>query len=290
MEPNPPLQANDHQSSAALHQLQQQQPEEAHVEETATSATAVVNHIVVEDCSTSTTSKIDDNSSSTDLLPQAKKQRIIAMIENDSSPPDNNSSNNIAEAADLVAVDAAAAAPSSSSSVNQQQNDFAEPKFDHNLTSGDIDEKVEYELKEEKGPIMGADLVPVDFDTSLVYDQSRIEAMIELHTFIGSAYLSSSKDKSSDSSVKDPNTITNVEYQGDNIFGCFDNSGNHIIRSGGVHQRRLFGPVYTVRKYKPLTDVEMVYAVIIWMDAAVKDKVEVEITSYEDYFQLLDLT
>jgi len=276
-----------------LHQLQQQQPEEAHVEETATSATVVVNHIVVEDCSTSTTTsrvQIDDNSSSTDLLPEAKKQRR-AMIENDSSPPDYNSSNNIAEASDLVAVDAAtAAAPSSSSSVHQQQNDFAEPKCDHNLTSGGIDEKVEHELKEDKGPIMGADLVPVDFDTSLVYNQSRIEAMIELHTFIGSAYLSSSKDNSSDSSIKDTNTITNVEYQGDNIFGCFDNSGNHIIRSGGDHQRRLFGPVYTVRKYKPLTDIEMVYAVIIWMDAAVKDKVEVEITSYEDYFQLLDQT
>ena len=270
-----------------MHQLQQQ-PEEAHVEETATSATVVVNHIVVEDCSTSRV-QVDDKSSSTDLLPEAKKQRR-AMIENDSSPPDYNSSNNIAEASDLVAVDAAtAAAPSSSSSVHQQQNDFAEPKCDHNLTSGDIDEKVEHELKEDKGPIMGADLVPVDFDTSLVYNQSRIEAMIELHTFIGSAYLSSSKDNSSDSSVKDTNTITNVEYQGDNIFGCFDNSGNHIIRSGGDHQRRLFGPVYTVRKYKPLTDIEMVYAVIIWMDAAVKDKVEVEITSYEDYFQLLDL-
>jgi hypothetical protein len=277
-----------------LHQLQQQ-PEEAHIEEAATSATVVVNHIEEEDCSTtSTTSRVqvNDNSSSTDLLPDAKKQRI-AMIENNSSPQDYKSSNYIAETADLVAVDVvAAAAPSSSSSssINLQQNDFAEPKFDNNLTSGDIDEKVEHELKEEKGPIIGADLVPVYFDTSLVYNQSRIEAMIELHTFIGSAYLSSSKDNSSDSSVKDTNTITNVEYQGDNIFGCFDNSGNHIIRSDGDHQRRLFGPVYTVRKYKPLTDVEMVYAVIIWMDAAVKDKVEVEITSYEDYFQLLDQT
>ena len=277
-----------------MHQLQQQ-PEEAHIEEAATSATVVVNHIEEEDCSTtSTTSRVqvNDNSSSTDLLPDAKKQRI-AMIENNSSPQDYKSSNNIAETADLVAVDVvAAAAPSSSSSssINLQQNDFAEPKFDNNLTPGDIDEKVEHELKEEKGPIIGADLVPVYFDTSLVYNQSRIEAMIELHTFIGSAYLSSSKDNSSDSSVKDTNTITNVEYQGDNIFGCFDNSGNHIIRSDGDHQRRLFGPVYTVRKYKPLTDVEMVYAVIIWMDAAVKDKVEVEITSYEDYFQLLDQT
>ncbi len=277
-----------------MHQLQQQ-PEEAHIEEAATSATVVVNHIEEEDCSTtSTTSRVqvNDNSSSTDLLPDAKKQRI-AMIENNSSPQDYKSSNYIAETADLVAVDVvAAAAPSSSSSssINLQQNDFAEPKFDNNLTSGDIDEKVEHELKEEKGPIIGADLVPVYFDTSLVYNQSRIEAMIELHTFIGSAYLSSSKDNSSDSSVKDTNTITNVEYQGDNIFGCFDNSGNHIIRSDGDHQRRLFGPVYTVRKYKPLTDVEMVYAVIIWMDAAVKDKVEVEITSYEDYFQLLDQT
>ena len=228
-----------------MHQLQQQ-PEEAHIEEAANSATVVVNQIVEEDCSTtSTTSRVqvDDNSSSTDLLPDAKKQRI-AMIENNSSPQDYKSSNNIAEAADLVAVDAAAAA--APSSVNQQQNDFAEPKFDNNLTSGDIDEKVEHELKEEKGPIMGADLVPVYFDTSLVYNQSRIEAMIELHTFIGSAYLSSSKDKNSDSSVKDPNTITNVEYQVDNIFGCFDNSGNHIIRSSGVHQRRLLGPIYTV--------------------------------------------
>jgi hypothetical protein len=284
-----------------LHQLLQQKPEEAHVEETTTSAT-VANYIVVEDRSTNTTTsssvvvdnqREDDSSSSSssiDLLPEAKRQRRT-MIEGVSSPPD--SSNNILQAAALVAVDddAAAPAPSSSpsSSVNQQQNDFAEPKSDHNLTSGDMDEKAELELKEDKDPTMGADLVPVYFDTSLVYNQSRIEAMIELHTFIGSAYLSSQKD---DNSVKDNNTITNVEYQGDNIFGCFDNSGNHVIRSsgGGDHQRRLFGPVYTVRKYKPLTDVEMVYAVIIWMDAAVKDKVEVEITSYEDYFQLLDLT
>ena len=278
-------------------QLLQQKPEEAHVEETTTSAT-VANYIVVEDRRTNTTTSSsvvvdyqqeDDNSSSSiDLLPEAKRQRRT-IIEDDSSPPD--SSNNILQAAALVAVDddAAAPAPSSSpSSVNQQHNDFAEPKFDHNLTSGDMDEKAELELKEDKDPTMVADLVPVDFDTSLVYNQSRIEAMIELHTFIGSAYLSSQKD---DNSVKDNNTITNVEYQGDNIFGCFDNSGNHVIRSGGGdHQRRLFGPVYTVRKYKPLTDVEMVYAVIIWMDAAVKDKVEVEITSYEDYFQLLDLT
>jgi len=235
-------------------QLLQQKPEEAHVEETTTSAT-VANYIVVEDRNTNTTTSSsvvvdyqqeDDNSSSSiDLLPEAKRQRRT-IIEDDSSPPD--SSNNILQAAALNAVDddAAAPAPSSSpSSVNQQHNDFAEPKFDHNLTSGDMDEKAELELKEDKDPTMVADLVPVDFDTSLVYNQSRIEAMIELHTF---------------------------------------RSG------GGNHQRRLFGPVYTVRKYKPLTDVEMVYAVIIWMDAAVKDKVEVEITSYEDYFQLLDQT
>ena len=70
------------------------------------------------------------------------------------------------------------------------------------------------------------------------------------------------------------------------MVGCFDGKGNHIL--GSNHQRRLYGPVYTVRKYQSSTDVEMVYAVIIWTDASVKDKVELEIASLDDYFELLD--
>ena len=35
----------------------------------------------------------------------------------------------------------------------------------------------------------------------------------------------------------------------------------------------------------------MVYAVIIWTNAAVKeDKIEIEITSFDDYFELVNLS
>ncbi len=120
------------------------------------------------------------------------------------------------------------------------------------------------------------------FDTSLVHNQSRIEAILLSKTFIGSEYPSSSTND---------DTIVNVEYQGDNIIGCFDQNGNHVIESSGDDERRrLFGPVYTVRRYKPASNDEMAYAVVIWIDATVKDKVEVEITSFDDYFHLLNLS
>ena len=167
----------------------------------------------------------------------------------------------------------------------------AEPKDGHFLptsSSGDNedDEKIESYLREEKSPAtMSADLLPIIFESSLVHNQSQIEAIVRSHTFIGSASRSYSKE---DSSAVIDDAIVNVEYQGDNVIGCFDQNGNHVVGSSG--HRRLNGPVYTVRKYKPSTDEEMVYAVIIWTDAAVKDKVEIEITSFDDYFELLNLS
>jgi hypothetical protein len=127
---------------------------------------------------------------------------------------------------------------------------------------------------------MGTDLVLLDFDISLVHNQSRVEALLLNHTFIGSAYRSSSTFD---------DTVINVEYQGDNIIGCFDSNGNHAFElSGG--QRRLYGAVYSVRIYKPSTDTELSHAVVIWIDATVKDKAEIEITSFDDYFELLNLS
>ncbi len=48
-----------------------------------------------------------------------------------------------------------------------------------------IEEKYEGHLKEEKDPVMGADLIVLDFDISLVHNQSRVETLILCHTFIG---------------------------------------------------------------------------------------------------------
>ena len=49
--------------------------------------------------------------------------------------------------------------------------------------------------------------------------------------------------------------------------------------------------MYSVRKYQQSVDIETVlHAVIIWIDAAVKDKAEIEITSFDDYFELLKLS
>ena len=42
-----------------------------------------------------------------------------------------------------------------------------------------------------------------------------------------------------------------------------------------------------VCKYQSSVDKEMVYSVIIWTDATIKDKVEIEIISIGDYFDLL---
>jgi len=144
-----------------------------------------------------------------------------------------------------------------------------------------IEEKYEGHLKEEKDPVMGADLILLDFDISFVHNQSRVETLILCHTFIGP----NSKD---DVPIID-DTVFNVEYQGDNIIGYFDCNGNHAFESSGGH-RCLYGAVYSVRKYQQSVDIETVHAVIIWIDAAVKDKAEIEITSFDDYFELLKLS
>ena len=233
---------------------------------------------------TTTTSSMnpdDRRMESLSELPEPKKQRTL-MMEND---PQEITSIIMEAVADVVEEGVA------SSDNNLIDSSVvattAEPKYNRILTSSeDKDEKIELELKEEKSPAtMSADLLTVNFDSSLIYNQSHIEAIVQCHTFIGSASRSSSKE---DSSAVIGDAITNVEYQGDNIVGCFDQNGNHIIGSSG--QRRLFGPVYTVRKYRPSTDEEMVYAVIIWTDAAVKDKIEIEITSFDDYFELVNLS
>jgi hypothetical protein len=232
---------------------------------------------------------------SSDLLEQ-KKQRIMASLEEDhiitedgevDAAANNNDNNNTTS--------------TSTSSAIQDDIDIsvAEPKCDHFpidsvntpvTVCAPSDEKMELQLKEEKDdPIMGVtDLVVLDFDVSLVHNQSRVEALLLSRTFIGgsSAYCSSSPSKEGICPYDD--TVINVEYQGDNIFGYFDGYGNHAFESSGG-QRRLYGPVYSVRKYKPSTDSEIVYAVIIWIDAAVKDKAEIEITSFDDYFELLKL-
>ena len=132
---------------------------------------------------------------------------------------------------------------------------------------------------------MGADLILLNFDTSLVHNQSRVETLILCHTFIGPANRSSPKD---DVPIID-DTVFNVEYQGDNIIGYFDCNGNHDFESSSG-QRRLYGAAYnSVRKYQQSVDIETVHAVIIWIDATVKDKAEIEITSFDDYFELLKL-
>jgi hypothetical protein len=52
----------------------------------------------------------------------------------------------------------------------------AEPKSDQlsDPVVG-IEEKYEGHLKEEKDPVMGADLILLDFDISFVHNQSRVE-------------------------------------------------------------------------------------------------------------------
>ena len=133
----------------------------------------------------------------------------------------------------------------------------------------DIDDK-------ESSPIFGADLISVQLETSLVHISSHIETTLLRHTFIGS---SNSSDES----------IVNVEYQGDNVVGFFDHNCNHTLKFGH-NTRRLHGPVYMVRRYQSSLDEEMVYAVIIWTDAVVKDKIEIEIMAFDDYFELMQKT
>lgn len=280
----------------------QQQPEEDPVEESATSASTVVNYIAASSVSLDDdddghhciaeeddskieedylntfseqqpevktllttdveTRSVDDNS--IEALAALSDPVVMRSVEEELSPP--------AEAAVLVAAaalndDELNAQPKSSSSSNHPIN------VD--------DEKCELELKEEKDDsdiIFGADLILVNFESSLIHAQSHIETIILRDTFIGPL------GKSHNHSSSNEESSINIEYHGDNVVGCFDGKGNHAI---GSSHRRLYGPVYTVRKYQPSTDVEMVYAVIIWADSSVKDKVEIEIASLDDYFELL---
>jgi hypothetical protein len=82
--------------------------------------------------------------------------------------------------------------------ISQQGDDgvivVAEPKNDQLPDPDGIEEKSEGQLKEEKDPVMGADLILLDFDISLIHNQSRVEALLLCNTFIGPAYRSSSKD------------------------------------------------------------------------------------------------
>jgi hypothetical protein len=176
-----------------------------------------------------------------------------------------------AEAAVLVATEA----------LNDEPNDQPQSSSSDNHAEVD-DKKCEVELKEEKDAFptnfFGADLILVNLESSLIHAQSHIETIILRDTFIGPLGKSHHHSSSDESSI-------NIEYHGDNVVGCFDDKGNHVIGSS-PQRRRLYGPVYTVRKYQPSTDVEMVYAVIIWADSSVKDKVEIEIASWDDYFEL----
>lgn len=213
-------------------------------------------------------------------LPEPRKQRL--MEENAFHQEDH-----------ITEEGEAAAVANNNNNTTSIGISIAEPKCNNfPIDPVNSDEKIDHQLKEEKDIIMGADLVVVDFDVSLVHNQSRVEALLLSRTFIGgsSAYRSSSSFTSSNDGISPyDDTVVNVEYQGDNIIGYFDSYGNHAFESSGG-QRRLNGPVYSVRKYKPSTDTEIVYAVIIWIDAAVKDKVEIEITSFDDYFELLKLS
>ena len=231
---------------------------------------------------------------------QAPEQHLSSTTSSSSNPNDIEVSTNVPEKkkqgdVDYIAEEETEAsvikAATSSLISDEQEGDgviaVAEPKNDQLLiNSVGIGEKMENQLKEQKDPIMGADLILLDFDISLVHNQSRVEALLLSHTFIGCAFRSSSKEENL-TAIDD--TVVNVEYQGDNIVGCFDSNGNHAFESSGG-QRRLYGAVYSVRKYQQLTDTETTYAVIIWIDAAVKNKAEIEIASFDDYFELLNLS
>jgi len=129
--------------------------------------------------------------SSSDLLPEPKKQRTAIIVENVTLLED---ADNRLEVTKVTSV----------SSPDQIDNSYAEPKSlcDHvvvvpfsSVRDDILDEKAEHHLQEEKDPIMSTDLVVADFDTSLVYSQARVELLIQNHTFIGSANLSSCSKK-----------------------------------------------------------------------------------------------
>ena len=154
-----------------------------------------------------------------------------------------------------------------------------EPRPDELLLSNKLDSgemgELEEKIYQSSTGIFGADLIVVKLETSLVHISSHIETVLLHHTFIGS------------STKSDETTVVNVEYQGDNVIGFFNGDGNHDLKFGPNNSRRLYGPVYMVRKYQSSVDEEMVYSVIIWTDATIKDKVEIEIMSIDDYFDLL---
>ena len=294
-----PLQTNDQSSSAVadLRQLQQQP-----VEESATSSSTVFNNIAASSVSIDDDDghhcivEEDDSKIEEDYLNTFSKQQpeftTLLATDVETGSVDDNLIVALAAASDPVVMRSveeelslpaeAAVLVAAAAAVNDELN--AQPKFSSssNYPTNVDDEKCELELKEEKDDsniIFGADLILVNFESSLIHAQSHIETIILRDTFIGplgkSHHHSSSNEESS----------INIEYHGDNVVGCFDGQGNHAI--GSSSHRRLYGPVYTVRKYQPATDVEMVYAVIIWADASVKDKVEIEIASLDDYFELL---
>ena len=272
-------------------QLQQQQSEEYHVEESATSATTVVNSIAA-----SSVNLDDDDghhhciAEENTFSEQQPEVQTLLTTDVETRSVDENSIVALAAASDPVVMrsveeelssPAEAAVLAAAAALNDELNAQPKSTSSSNHPTNADDEKCELELKEEKDDsniIFGADLILVNFESSLIHVQSHIETIILRDTFIGplgkSHHHSSSNEESS----------INIEYHGDNVVGCFDGKGNHVI---GSSHRRLYGPVYTVRKYQPSTDEEMVHAVIIWADSTVKDKVEIEIASLDDYFELL---
>ena len=109
----------------------------------------------------------------TDLPAEQIEQRIIEIISQD----------------DHILEEEATTVVNAATSVSQQQGDgvvvVAEPKSDQLPDPVGVKEKYEGQLKEEKDPVMGADLILLDFDMSLLHNQSRVEALLLCHTFIG---------------------------------------------------------------------------------------------------------
>ena len=149
-------------------------------------------------------------SSLSDLLPEPKKQRTAIVVENVTLLED---ADNRLEVTKITSV----------SSPDHVDNSNAEPKSSCDQvvvvpfsSVGDdiLDEKAEHHLKEEKDPIMGTDLVVVDFDTSLVYSQARVELLIQNHTFVRSANRSSCSKTNEDGPVMNNDTVMYVECLG----------------------------------------------------------------------------
>ena len=124
---------------------------------------------------------------------QAPEQHLSSTTSSSSSNPnDIEVSTNVPEKkkqrdVDYIAEEETEAsvikAATSSLISDEQEGDgviaVAEPKNDQLLiNSVGIGEKMENQLKEQKDPIMGADLILLDFDISLVHNQSRVEALL----------------------------------------------------------------------------------------------------------------